>query len=103
MLGWHISVYRQRNGGSAPTPFGAPHGARLVVWQTGLSGLDWLDDLAVQGKAIDLGGDGYPKEYTAFAAYIIAQLLDGPPGANRTWTLSAGSIVLDGCRRKTLR
>ena len=66
-LGWHISVYRQMNDGTAPASFGAPPSARLVVWQTGLGGLEWLDDLVKQHKAINLGGNGYPLEYTALA------------------------------------
>ena len=67
-LGWHISVYRQQNDGSSPASFGAGQGPRLAVWQTGLDGLRWLDDLVKQKNAIDLGGNGYPIEYTAMAA-----------------------------------
>ena len=32
--------------------------------QTGDGGLDWLCDLAKAGKAINLGGDGYPNTFT---------------------------------------
>jgi hypothetical protein len=61
MLGWHISVYRQKVGGLS-----TPKGQRLAVWQTGLGGLDWLDELVKAGKAINLGENGgYPCRYTA--------------------------------------
>jgi len=52
MLGWHISVYRQKDGGASPGTALTPQGTRLAVWQTGLWGLDWLDELVKAGKAI---------------------------------------------------
>jgi hypothetical protein len=94
MLGWHISVYRQQNGGSAPASFGAPQGERLAVWQTGLGGLQWLDELVKQQKAIHLGSDyGCPSEYTAMAAHIVPRLRGDPPEANEVWALSEGDII----------
>ena len=103
MLGWHISVYRQQDGGSAPASFGAPTSTRLAVWQTGLGGLDWIDDLVKQQKAILLGQNGYPTEYTATAAHVVAQLRDGPPEAKAAWTFDAGDIILPGWLGKTTR
>jgi hypothetical protein len=96
MLGWHISVYRQENGGSSPASFGALHGSRLAVWQTGLGGLDWIDELVREQKAIDLGGNGYPMEYTATAAHVLEQLRNGPPEAKAAWSCGAGDIILPG-------
>jgi hypothetical protein len=81
MLGWHISVYRQQNDGSSSASFGAAHGTRLAVWQTGLGGLDWIYELVEQQKAIDLGGNGYPLEFTAMMTHLKGRLLEGPPGA----------------------
>ena len=92
-LGWHISVYRQQNDGSVPASFGAAHGTRLAVWQTGLGGLDWLDRLVKQQKAIDLGGNGYPNEYTAMAAHIVPRLRGDPPEAKAVWTFDEGDII----------
>src|SRR5687767_14834353 len=93
-LGWNISVYRQQNDGSAPASFGAAHGTRLAIWQTGLGGLDWLDDLVQQQKAIDLGGKGgYPNEYTAMAAHIVPRLRSNPPKAKEVWTFDAGDNI----------
>jgi hypothetical protein len=42
MLGWHVSIYRQTNGGASPATFESPEGASLAVWQTDVDGLDWL-------------------------------------------------------------
>jgi hypothetical protein len=94
-LGWHISVYRQQTDGSAPAAFGAPRGTRLAVWQTGLGGLDWFNDLVKAQKAIDLGGNGYPMEYTAMAIHIVPRLRGDPPLAKPCWTFGKGDIVTD--------
>jgi len=103
-LGWHISVYRQQNEGLAPASFGATHGARLAVWQTGLWGLEWLDELVAQKKAIDLGSNGgYPSEYTAQAAEIIPRIRDNPPEAKAVWSSGAGDILLPGWAGKTTK
>ncbi len=102
-LGWHISVYRQQDDGSTPASFGAAHGARLAVWQTGLGGLHWLDDLVKQQKATDLGGNGYPMEYTAMATHIIPQLRNDPPEAKAVWSSDAGDILTPGWLGKTTK
>ena len=101
MLGWKISVYRQESGGASPASFGAAHGTRLAVWQTGLGGLDWIDELVKQQKAISLGGNGYPLEFTAMTTHLKAQLVEGPPHAEAAWTFDAGDILLPGWLGKT--
>jgi hypothetical protein len=92
-LGWHISVYRQQTDGSAPAAFGAPHGTRLAVWQAALGGLGWLDELVKLQKAIDLGGNGYPREYTAMVIHIVPRLRGDPPLAKPVWTFDKGDII----------
>jgi hypothetical protein len=92
-LGWHISVYRQQTDGSAPAASGAEFGTRLAVWQTGLHGLDWLNELVRLRKAIDLGGGGYPNEYTAMAIHIVPRLRGDPPLAKPFWTFDKGDII----------
>ena len=99
-LGWNISVYRLQNDGSTPAPFGAAHGTCLV-WQTGLGGLDWLEDLVKQQKAIRLGGNGYPIEYTAMAGHIIPRLHGERPGANAVWAFDEGDIIFPEWLGKT--
>jgi hypothetical protein len=63
-LGWNIAVIRKGNNGTSPAAFGAPHGARLGVWQKVVSGLDRIDALVAEERAILLGGKGYPLEHT---------------------------------------
>lgn len=55
MLGWHISVYRQAIDRSNPATPEADQGDRIAVWQTGIGGRDWLDELVTHGDAINLG------------------------------------------------
>lgn len=103
MLGWNISVYKQQNDGATPASFGDAHGTCLAVWQTGLGGLDWINDLVKQQKAIDLGGNGYPLEFTVMTAHLKTQLLEGPPGAKALWTFDPGDILLPGWLGKTIK
>ena len=101
MLGWHSSVYRQRDGGQSPAQFGSPKGPRIAVWQSGAGGLEWLDQEVRAGRAISLGGNGYPVRYTATAGTLLPQILDGPPAAREHWLLEAGDIVTAGWEGKT--
>src|SRR5688572_11215799 len=102
MMGWHISIYRQTEGGASPAAAETPHGIRLAVWQTGSNGLDWIDELVRDGKAIDLGGCGYPCRYTATAGYLIPRILDEPPGARQVWVAGAGDILTHKWAGKTV-
>lgn len=78
MLGWGIIVFRQRDGSLSPAQSESELGARLAIWDAGIDGLDWIDDLVKAGKAIDLGGNGYPCRYTATAAYLLPYILNPP-------------------------
>jgi hypothetical protein len=95
MLGWHVSVYRQLDGGDSPATFESAQGARLAVWQTDVHGLDWLIELAKQGKAVDLGGNGYPNRYTARTEILGPHILGGSFPANETWLIPEGSFIPD--------
>jgi hypothetical protein len=102
MLGWHISVYRQTDGGASPATFQSPEGTRLAVWQADVEGLNWLHELVKAGKAINLDGNGYPCRYTATAENLIPQIIDTPPKARSDWLLEAGDIVTDKWEGKTV-
>jgi len=101
MLGWHISVYRQLDGGQSPAQFGSPEGPRIAVWQSGVDGLDWLHREVGAGRAINLGGDGYPVRYTATAGTLLPKILDSPPAAREDWLLEAGDIVTEKWEGRT--
>jgi hypothetical protein len=67
-----------------------------------LGGLDWLNELVKAGKAIDLGGDGYPCRYTAIAEYLIPRIADMPPGARANWLREASDVITDQWEGKTV-
>jgi hypothetical protein len=102
MLGWHISVFRQQNDGASPATAESEHGTRLAVWQTGLGGLGWLQELVKAGNAIDLGGSGYPCRYTATAEYLVPRIIGTPPGARDVWIYQAGDIITDKWEGRTV-
>lgn len=92
MLGWHISVYRQRGSWFDPANYADERGARVAVWQTGLGGLDWIEDVA-RAKGHCLGGNGYPCRYTAQAHDLLPVILAGPPNARNPWHADPGDIL----------
>jgi hypothetical protein len=96
MLGWNISVYRQADPSDAPATRDSPCGARLAVWQAGLYGLQWIEELVTQGKAISLSGNGYPKRYSTRADDVIPLILEGPPWEQRKWTTGLDSVTGPG-------
>jgi len=102
MLGWHVSVYRQKDGGAAPATWESAEGARLAVWQADVDGLDWLIELAKVGNAINLGGNGYPCRFTATTAYLLPRIMNHPPQARASWLLEAGDLVTDEWKGKTV-
>ncbi|MGE0560049.1 MAG: hypothetical protein AB7O69_17440 [Burkholderiales bacterium] len=76
MLGWEIFVHRQLPGESLENP---SNESRLATWRTSIGGLDWLDKLVKEGKAVDLGGNGYPCRFTAAAKEILPRISRGVP------------------------
>jgi hypothetical protein len=58
----------------------------LAQWQTDVRGLDWLCELVRAGKAIDLGGNGYPCWFTATAEHLLPRINETPPGARAIWS-----------------
>lgn len=74
MLGWEVMVFRAADatGARSDEPL-------LATWQTGPFGLQWLNELVKQGKAISLGGDGYPKRYSVRANVLLPIITGGPP------------------------
>lgn len=65
----------------------------MAVWQTGVWGLKWLDELIQQGAVLDLGGNGYPTRFTAPASVILPRVLGGPPDANEVWGRDEWDVV----------
>ena len=103
MMCWNISVYRQDNDGASPATSESQHSSRIAIWQTKFySDINWLKDLAKEGKAIDLGGDGYPNRFTATAEHIVPRIIPEPPGARAVWGLDEGDCVTEEWEGRTV-
>ena len=90
MLGWHLKIYRQADGGASPATAQSSHGNHFASW--GEEKLAWLDELVKAGEAIDLGGDGYPCRYTAAAEHLIPLITDTLTGV-RNKVVNAAEVT----------
>ena len=72
MLGWGVHVYRGLAGNPSTR-------IRVARWRTGIFGLTWIDDLVKTGKAMDLGGSGYPSRYSMPAGVFLSVISKGLP------------------------
>ena len=79
-MGWLTSIHRQTEALDRPATFDTVAGLELASWSSDSLGLDWIDALARNGKAVDLGGDGYPRRYTITVANFLQEIVHGPPG-----------------------
>jgi hypothetical protein len=108
VLGWHISVHRltdpalRETGADAEAALAASAlGERLAVWQAGLAGLQWIDDLAAGGQGRTLLGGGYPSRYLIRARELVPRILAGPPAENTIWIVGPNDILGPGWLGKT--
>lgn len=93
MLGWMISVIRQKNGCLSPAGLRTRQGDLLAVWQAEIGSLDWLNRLVQCGVALAVGGTGYPMRYTAVARHLIPSIEAGPPLARERWLHGEGDVL----------
>lgn len=49
--------------------------AVLADWETGVGGIDWLENLVKEGKATRLLSDGYPNRYTSTADIVLPLMM----------------------------
>jgi hypothetical protein len=52
-------------------------GDRIAVWQSGIAGLRWIDELVKSGAAIAASTDGYPSVFYANLALMCLQCFPG--------------------------
>lgn len=78
MIGFQVRIYRLQAGAS-PELDDPDEDLLFATWMTGFRGLDWIEALVKQGRAVDLGGDGYPFKYSATAAVLLPLLATGIP------------------------
>ncbi|HWV46133.1 MAG TPA: hypothetical protein VN039_08970 [Nitrospira sp.] len=94
MLGWGVMVLRPEVAST-----GKPE-CLLARWTTGVSGLGWLEDLVKEGKAIDLGGDGYPNRYPITLDLVLPILHRGLPSNDSPVVIGEDYLVPPGCNGK---
>jgi hypothetical protein len=102
MLGWHVSIYTlvARKTSAAPTPRDR-RGDRIAVWQAGIAGLRWIDELVESGAAIAESTNGYPSVFYAKAADVVPRL-DAPPDAHQIWVSGPHDVLTDKWDGKTV-
>lgn len=74
MLGFDVMVWREHEA-NQPQPWKWC----VAQWETGVRGLDWLDELVPAGEVRDLGGNGYPLHYRIRASTLARVLKHGVP------------------------
>lgn len=95
MIGWFIAVYRQSNSGLLPATNTPHQGEKLARWQASLGGLDWIEKLVEEGKAIEVATNGgYPIRYTIPAKYLIPYLTVTPPNARENWIVDVEDVLI---------
>ena len=94
MSGFMIEVHRQKDGGAQAAKFEPKRGERIAVWQAGFNGPAWIFELARAGKAMDLGGIGYPYWFTAPAREILPRIMEKPPGARDHWIANETDVFI---------
>ena len=114
MLGWGISIWRPID------PSGTPAHKRqgfIGGWEVaglGHEGLEWIEELVSAGRALCLGGNGYPLTYKVRAPILAEALRSGVPRPGVGGTVIVGEdyatrggtvtdfeidwAVLDACR-----
>jgi hypothetical protein len=76
-----------------PLNFEPPTRERIAVWQTGLSGLERIEQL-VETHGVTLGRGGHPNMYLLRAGDLVGQIEEGPPHESPRWSSGEGDVVL---------
>ena len=95
MLGWHISVYQSTGVQFQADNTEQVERTRIAVWQTGLGGLDWIEEILQSGNGRQFGASGYPNRYLIQARHVVPTLLSGPPHARIVWLCEPGDVLND--------
>ena len=121
MLGWNISVYTvvPQNTSVATSPQDQlstrglslaqidslrdrfAEGDRIAVWQSGIDGLRWIEDIVAAGAAIATKRNGYPSVFYAKALDVLPRL-DSPPGARDVWVYGPDDVLNDRWAGRTV-
>ena len=67
MLGWEVFVFRMTD----DSPQSDPEELLIANWMTGPFGLQWIDKLVEEQRAVLLGGIGYPLKYSIATGVLL--------------------------------
>ena len=87
MLGWEVFAFRNSN---------AKRENLIVHWMTSVFGLDWLDQLVKEGRATDLGGNGYPNRYEISVGVLVPLLSKGLPANSSPLVIGDDYVLPEG-------
>lgn len=80
MVGWWITVFQltpeEIDAATAP---GSRRPFILATWESGLGGIEWLEQLVRAGQARQLLDEGYPCRFVAAARDVLPLLASGAP------------------------
>lgn len=79
MIGWNISVNRQKCFKRLPARAKTSKGKWVASWSADVGGIEWLEKLVGHKNAICLRDGFYPGLFTAKAKYIFDIIQDMPP------------------------
>ncbi len=85
MLGWEVFVYR------SATP-----DICIARWMTGMFGLSWIDQLVKDHRALDLGGDGYPRKFGVTAGVLLPIIKAGLPANDSPLVIGDDYVLPEG-------
>jgi hypothetical protein len=74
MIGFGFHIFRQTGDGTMPVSATSGQGIPVASWEAHVSGLDWLEELAGQRKALCLQEGFYPGIYTVQAKEVLPLL-----------------------------
>jgi hypothetical protein len=89
MMGWWFTVRLHPNMGS--NTLADQDRPLLASWETGVSGLRWIEELVAQRVAQKTHAGGYPNRYLVPAAPVLRQLQQNmqtpasPPKTSSDW------------------
>jgi len=84
-LGWLIIIFQQKTPKPSPPTSETKTGREVIRWEAYVNGINWIDELVSEGKALELKSGGHPCLYTAQTKYLLPDLESNPPFI-RTWS-----------------
>lgn len=99
MIGWWFLVLAQTPEERARIVASVPRSpleeaAILASREVNVAGIDWIEQLAAAGKAVQVLSGGYPSRYRALAGDVLPLIADGPPAADTGFAVIGDDYVM---------